>query len=162
MRKVGQNLTRYFLPSFVGLMLVSAAGCGASAQFDRAAGVAKYKALPAKTAVELVDTTDLLAQPVIVVGMLHISSAKGEPDRREVIAQLQKEAARFGCDALVALQVADKVDRSTHWIDKPGPGGKPVRQQEVVEKHTWNWSAQCARSAKQPATLPAPTKSPAR
>ncbi|MBI5607554.1 MAG: hypothetical protein HY902_01585 [Deltaproteobacteria bacterium] len=142
---------------------LACAGCGASVQFDRAAGVPKYKALPAKTAVQVVESADLLPQPVVVVGSLRMTSPKGEADRAEVTAGMQKEAFRFGCDAVVGLQVVDQVDRSMRWVDKPGPSGKPVRQQEPVEKHTWNWSAQCVRSAQQPATLPTtPAKTPAK
>ncbi len=139
------------------LVLLTLAGtaCGASVQFERSAGVPKYKALPAKTAVQVVESADTLPQPVVVVGNLHTASPKGEADRAEVTAGMQKEAFRFGCDAVVGLKLEDHVERSMKWVDKPGPAGKSVRQQEPVEKHTWNWSAQCVRSAQQPATLPA-------
>lgn len=133
------------------LLCVTAAGCGAKVQLERAAAAPRFKALPAKTTVHVVDSPDVLAQPTLVLGVLRVDSPKGEPDRPQVQAAMVKEAAHFGCDAVVGLSVRDEVVVTSKAVQKTGGGGKPVRAQQDVASHLYHWQAQCVRTGLQPA-----------
>ncbi|MBI5611427.1 MAG: hypothetical protein HY902_21320 [Deltaproteobacteria bacterium] len=138
-----------------------AAGCGPGVQLERAAGVPRFAALPIKSEIKVVESADVLAQPVTVVGTLRTDTAKGEADRPQVVVALSNQARRVGCDALVGLSRRDEVTTSQKTVERLGAGGAKVRSQEAVEKHTYKWQAQCVRSAlMDPGAKPAPHSEP--
>ncbi len=134
---------------FVGAVMAASAvfaACGGGVQLERTPGVPKYKALPPKTAVQIVDSADILPQPTQVVGTLRADSKKAD-GRKAVEADFKKDAARYGCDAVVALASQQEDKKALKTVETLGQGGKKVKTQQEVITSVWHWHAQCVRTA---------------
>lgn len=123
------------------------AGCGGAVQLERTPGGTRYKAVPYKTEIKQVETTDGLPQPLALVGVLRTDTRRGEEDRAQVQRLFLREAALAGCDALVGLKADIEEKKSTKTVDQLGEGGKMVKVQKEVVSRTAHWSAQCVRTA---------------
>ena len=134
-----------------GLLCGLLVACG-GVQFERAAGVQKYRALPMGSPVTAQETIDGLSTPVVVVGVLKIDTkSKTEtPDAAEGTRVLKKHAARFGCDAIVGAAAKSTAKLFKSKKKSLGADGRPVY--EVVTTTTWthHWTAQCVRTASAP------------
>lgn len=153
------------IPAFCTFLLILMLGCG-GAQYQQTKGVPRQKPLKTGAPIDVVDTADTLAQPVLMLGTLTTVSKKGEIDRAAVVKEFKSVAAAKGCDAIVGLKLETDEKRGTKQVFKKQPDGKVEQVQEEVVTTTHTWTAQCARSATvdsgtaKPAAAPAPVATP--
>ena len=147
------------------LLCVALGACGGGVKFERTTGIGKFKSLPAKTVVQVAESPDLLPQPTLVLGTLRADSTKADAGKT-VVADFKKEAAKLGCDAVVALACDRDDKKSTRTVETLGEGGKKVKTQQEVVTSVWHWHAQCVRTGAMGDTLrpaggpPAPSDDP--
>ncbi len=127
---------------------LTVSACG-GAQFARNPNAPKYKALPVKTEVVLAATAGELPQPVEELGTFQSESKQGEADRAKVTEEFKSNARRFGCDALVGLQLKDDERKATRTVQVRGDDGKYHGQPQEFTTHVYVWSAGCVRTQKQ-------------
>jgi hypothetical protein len=123
--------------------------CG-GVQFERAAGVRKYRALPPETSVTVAETSDLLAQPVEKVGVLKVTTRGAEVGEQESLALLKKHAARYGCDAIVEVKSNRRESKTVKKVKKLGPDGVPFFEEQTTSSVEVDWQASCIRTAEAP------------
>ncbi len=127
-------------------IVLFAAACG-GAQFKATPSQAPFKPLKIGMKVELADTADALAPPVVIVGTLAETTKKGEDDRKGVEKNFKQVAAAKGCDAVVGLAFDADEQRSTQKVYHKDADGKVSAAMEEVVAHLYKWHAQCVRSA---------------
>jgi hypothetical protein len=140
------------------------AGCG-GANFERAPGAKKYRALPLNAVVRVAERPDDLSQPVEFIGTLK-ATTRGDPaNRGEAEATFKTHAARYGCDAVADLQSNRREIKTTRKVRTLGPNGVPVYVDEVVVNAEHDWVAQCYRTPDAPpdtaTAVPAAAPAPA-
>lgn len=144
---------RWRILALVGLALAS--GCAGTPGFERAAGMPKFKALPYKTPVQVADSADALPQPTLTLGTLKLTTSKDSRD--PVAAEFKKQAAKYGCDAVVGIG-SERQEKTTYKdVEALGDGGRKVKTQQAVITVTYEWKAQCVRTAAMGDTAPAAT-----
>jgi len=124
-------------------LLVTSAGCGGM-QFEREAGVPRYKALPYNQPIAVLPTLADVPQPNQVLGTF--ATTTKDDDRSSVETQFKKNAARYGCDAVADVQAQVDEKKSMRTVKVPGAHGKTESRQEEVITRIWNWTGRCVRT----------------
>lgn len=123
-------------------------------KFVRSDGAVRYRALPMGSEVKLVGTDLELPQPVAQIGTMKFTVQGGEKaDPSEVADKFRKHAARYGCDAVVALVAASRSKKSTRKKKQIGEGGKIGYVNEEYTLYYHDWQARCVRSNEAPGGL---------
>ena len=131
-----------------GLALVAVAAvvsACATPGFERATGLPKFKPLSYKAAVQVVDSIEVLEQPALVLGTLKATTTKDV--RADVAADFKVQARKYGCDAVVAVVSEREEKKGTRTIEVLSDGGKKVKQQQEFTTVSYQWQAQCVRTA---------------
>lgn len=167
-----KQLSGRLVPTTLGAILLATlalSGCGGASQFERVKGGKQYSALPAGSAVRVVDALEELPQPVVVVGVLRTMTVGDPADRLAAEEELAKRAPKYGCDAIVALRSDRREKKAKRTNRTMNDKGQPVYVEEVVVTAEHDWKAICARTAEADpalaasaaATRPAPAAKPA-
>ena len=129
----------------------------AGAEFERAASAQAHKRLSIYEEVRVVARADELPAPVEILGTLKLAKRGDAGDRSAAQKTLQGEAARRGCNAIAALDVA-KTDTSVVTRRKVIlPGGATRIEEKSEPRVEYQWSCQCVFWGTAPVVaLPAP------
>ncbi len=141
--------------SCVLVLALSLTACGGM-QFDRTSGAYKYRALPMGAEVSVAASAQALPQPTVDIGGLAWkveTRTQPQADEAKALERFKRHAARYGCDAVVAMKATTSEQKSTKKVKKMGPEGKYVYEAVETTLYTHAYSARCVRSAKAPGGL---------
>ncbi|MSP90439.1 MAG: hypothetical protein EXR79_01315 [Myxococcales bacterium] len=139
--------------SAVGFAVLAACG---SAQLERAPGAGRHGPLPGGTPITEAETTDELAQPVEIVGLLKLEGTREPTPRGDAVPTFLGSAGRYGCDAVVKPEEVREEIKTPVKRKSMGAGGAPLMVDDIDIRVEFQWVALCARTGR--AGAPPPPK----